>query len=199
MRPGASMGAATGHPGPAVPSAPDCACQQQRQALSYRHNRIRLWKEHIRDVVMDICGALHNMRWRSTPGPPWLYRAKLTQNERSFCACPHPSLFVPCLSAAFRTGKASMRQVSCRCPCPGATSGRPHAPPQASMSPQRQRHIRRPRAARERPLACASYPGVSRPSVRSKACVAPGAGVCLPSHGVSTTLMQPSCLSRKVL
>src|SRR6266571_2980013 len=36
MRPATDTGAATGQPGTAPPSAADRACQQQRQALSYR-------------------------------------------------------------------------------------------------------------------------------------------------------------------
>jgi DDE superfamily endonuclease len=30
-------------------------------------DRIRLWKEGIRDLVMAVCGALHNVRVRLTP------------------------------------------------------------------------------------------------------------------------------------
>ena len=30
-------------------------------------DRIRLWKEGVRDVVMEICCALHNFRVRLTP------------------------------------------------------------------------------------------------------------------------------------
>ena len=33
-------------------------------------DRIRLWKQGIRDVVMDICCALHNFRVRLTPWQP---------------------------------------------------------------------------------------------------------------------------------
>ena len=33
-------------------------------------DRIRLWKEGARDVVMDICCALHNFRVRLTPWQP---------------------------------------------------------------------------------------------------------------------------------
>ena len=33
-------------------------------------DRIRLWKEGVRDVVMDICCALHNFRVRLTPWQP---------------------------------------------------------------------------------------------------------------------------------
>jgi hypothetical protein len=33
-------------------------------------DRIRLWQEGIRDVVMEICGALHNFRVRLTPWRP---------------------------------------------------------------------------------------------------------------------------------
>ncbi len=33
-------------------------------------DRIRLWKEGVRDLVMEICGALHNFRVRLTPWQP---------------------------------------------------------------------------------------------------------------------------------
>jgi hypothetical protein len=33
-------------------------------------DRIRLWKQGIRDVVMEICCALHNFRVRLTPWQP---------------------------------------------------------------------------------------------------------------------------------
>ena len=33
-------------------------------------DRIRLWKKGVRDVVMDICCALHNFRVRLTPWQP---------------------------------------------------------------------------------------------------------------------------------
>jgi DDE superfamily endonuclease len=33
-------------------------------------DRIRLWKEGVRDLVMDICCALHNVRVRLTPWQP---------------------------------------------------------------------------------------------------------------------------------
>ena len=33
-------------------------------------DRIRLWKEGVRDLVMDICCALHNFRVRLTPWQP---------------------------------------------------------------------------------------------------------------------------------
>jgi len=33
-------------------------------------DRIRLWKEGIRDLVMEICCALHNLRVRLTPWQP---------------------------------------------------------------------------------------------------------------------------------
>ena len=35
-------------------------------------DRIRLWKEGIRDVVMEICCALHNFRVRLTPWRPMI-------------------------------------------------------------------------------------------------------------------------------
>jgi len=33
-------------------------------------DRIRLWKEGVCDLVMAICGALHNFRVRLTPWQP---------------------------------------------------------------------------------------------------------------------------------
>ena len=33
-------------------------------------NRIRLWKQSVRDLVMDICCALHNFRGHLTPWQP---------------------------------------------------------------------------------------------------------------------------------
>jgi hypothetical protein len=33
-------------------------------------DRIRLWKQGIRDLVMEICCALHNFRVRLTPWQP---------------------------------------------------------------------------------------------------------------------------------
>src|SRR5256712_13318344 len=35
-------------------------------------DRIRLWKEGVRDLVMDICCALHNFRVRLTPWQPMI-------------------------------------------------------------------------------------------------------------------------------
>ena len=33
-------------------------------------DRIRLWKEGVRDIVMELCCALHNFRVRLTPWQP---------------------------------------------------------------------------------------------------------------------------------
>ena len=33
-------------------------------------DRIRLWKEGVRDLVMELCCALHNFRVRLTPWQP---------------------------------------------------------------------------------------------------------------------------------
>jgi len=33
-------------------------------------DRLRLWKEDVRDRVIDLCGALHNVRVRLTPWQP---------------------------------------------------------------------------------------------------------------------------------
>ena len=35
-------------------------------------DRIRLWKEGIRDLVMELCCALHNFRVRLTPRQPMI-------------------------------------------------------------------------------------------------------------------------------
>jgi hypothetical protein len=35
-------------------------------------DRVRLWKEGIRDVVMEFCCALHNFRVRVTPWQPMI-------------------------------------------------------------------------------------------------------------------------------
>ena len=35
-------------------------------------DRMRLWKKSIRDVVMEICCALHNFRVRLTPWQPMI-------------------------------------------------------------------------------------------------------------------------------
>jgi hypothetical protein len=35
-------------------------------------DRIRLWKEGVRDVVMEICCALHNFRVRLSPWQPMI-------------------------------------------------------------------------------------------------------------------------------
>ena len=35
-------------------------------------DRIRLWKEGVRDLVMELCGALHNFRVRLHPWLPMI-------------------------------------------------------------------------------------------------------------------------------
>jgi hypothetical protein len=35
-------------------------------------DRIRLWKQGVRDLVMELCGALHNFRVRLTPWQPMI-------------------------------------------------------------------------------------------------------------------------------
>ena len=73
------------------PRGQDLTLAEQRanQALHYRRlriehvnssvkrcrivkDRIRLWKESVRDVVMEICCALHNFRVRLTPWQPMI-------------------------------------------------------------------------------------------------------------------------------
>jgi hypothetical protein len=72
-----------------TPRGQELTLEQQRtnQALHYRQlriehvnssvkrcrivkDRIRLWKEGSRDLVMELCCALHNFRVRLTPGQP---------------------------------------------------------------------------------------------------------------------------------
>jgi hypothetical protein len=40
-------------------------------------DRIRLWKQGVRDLVMELCCALHNFRVRLTPGSQRFNRDKL--------------------------------------------------------------------------------------------------------------------------
>jgi hypothetical protein len=72
-----------------TPRGQELTLEQQRtnQALHYRQlriehvnssvkrcrivkDRIRLWKEGSRDLVMELCCALHNFRVRLAPGQP---------------------------------------------------------------------------------------------------------------------------------
>jgi len=87
---------------PCTPSAADRACQQQREALSHCQDRIRLWKQGIRDVVMEICCALHN--FRVAPHPVATYGlSKLNLNilVRWHGFQPYASGFVPLSMAEF--------------------------------------------------------------------------------------------------
>jgi hypothetical protein len=78
------------------PRGQELTLEQQiaNQALTYRRlriehvnssvkrcrivkDRIRLWKEGVRDLVMEICCALHNFRVRLTPCKRWFNRDKL--------------------------------------------------------------------------------------------------------------------------
>jgi hypothetical protein len=65
--PGADLPLAQQRANPLPPTA-DRACQQQCQALPRRQSR--LWKQGVRDGVMEICCALHNFRVRLTPWQP---------------------------------------------------------------------------------------------------------------------------------
>jgi hypothetical protein len=65
--PGADLSRAQQRANP-LPPAADRACQQQCQALPRCQSR--LWKQGVRDVVMEICCALHNFRVRLTPWQP---------------------------------------------------------------------------------------------------------------------------------
>ncbi len=43
---------------------------QEQQRANQVKDRIRLWKEGVRDLVMELCCALHNFRVRLTPWQP---------------------------------------------------------------------------------------------------------------------------------
>jgi hypothetical protein len=74
-----------------TPRGQELTLEEQRanQALHYRRlriehvnssvkrcrivkDRIRLWKESVRDLVMELCCALHNFRVRLTPWQPMI-------------------------------------------------------------------------------------------------------------------------------
>jgi hypothetical protein len=40
-------------------------------------DRSRLWKEGVRDLVLELCWALHNVRVRLTPWQRWFNQDKL--------------------------------------------------------------------------------------------------------------------------
>ena len=58
------------------------ALHQRRLRIEHVHSsvkrcrivkdRIRLWKEGVRDLVMELCGALHNFRVRLNPWQPMI-------------------------------------------------------------------------------------------------------------------------------
>ena len=49
-------------------------------------DRIRLWKEGVRDLVMELCCALHNFRVRLNPGNRWFNRDKLNLSMTGWVA-----------------------------------------------------------------------------------------------------------------
>ncbi len=59
-----------------TPRGQELTLEQQaaNQALTQRcrivKDRIRLWKEGVRDLVMELCCALHHFRVRLTPWQP---------------------------------------------------------------------------------------------------------------------------------
>ena len=51
--------------------AEQAACYSGKKAVSNAaKDHIRLWKKGIRDLVMELCCALHNFRVRMTPWQP---------------------------------------------------------------------------------------------------------------------------------
>jgi hypothetical protein len=48
-------------------------------------DRIRLWKENVRDLVMELCCALHNSGCVSRRGNQWFNRDKLNCPSGIFC------------------------------------------------------------------------------------------------------------------
>ena len=69
-------------------NAPHCLARTRHNLFFSKENttpgitkepeRIRLWKEGVRDLVMELCCALHNFRVRLTPCNQWFNRDKLT-------------------------------------------------------------------------------------------------------------------------
>ena len=61
-RPGTHTGADTCQPGPAPPRLRIEHVNSSVKRCRIVKDRIRLWKEGVRDLVMEICCALHNFR-----------------------------------------------------------------------------------------------------------------------------------------
>ena len=85
LPPGAILRPTKTSRGPELPLAQARANQalaQRRLRIAHGHrrgkrcrsvkDRIRLWKEGVRDLVMEICCALHNFRVRLTPWQPMI-------------------------------------------------------------------------------------------------------------------------------
>ncbi len=51
-----------------LPISPSCLLAQRHETLL--KDRMRLWKEGVRELVMELCCALHNFRVRLTPWQP---------------------------------------------------------------------------------------------------------------------------------
>ena len=61
------MGAATGQPGPTLSPVRIEHVHSSVKHCRIVKDRIRLWKQGVRDLVMERCCALHNFRVRLTP------------------------------------------------------------------------------------------------------------------------------------
>jgi hypothetical protein len=66
------VGGATRQPGPAPPPATDEHVNSSVKRCRVVKDRIRLWKDGVRDLVMELCCALHNFRVRLTPWQPMI-------------------------------------------------------------------------------------------------------------------------------
>ena len=71
-------------------------------------DRIRLWKQGIRDLVMELCCALHNFRVRlDARGSQWFNRDKLNGYH-----CPHRGLHNPVATLGKRIERPLLRRRS---------------------------------------------------------------------------------------
>ena len=61
------MGAATGQPGPTLSPVRIEHVHSSVKHCRIVKDRIRLWKQGVRDLVLELCWALHNFRVRLTP------------------------------------------------------------------------------------------------------------------------------------
>src|SRR6266446_7646381 len=89
-------------------------------------DRLRLWKQGIRDLVMERCCALHNFRVRLTPCSQWFNRDKLKQ---------HATYSMPFASFIVNTGALGgmSREVESR---EARAQRNARCPPRSRMGPR---------------------------------------------------------------